>query len=224
MKVVDIAENGQEALEKVREHRPDVVLMDVRMPVMDGVDATRLIHEEFPEIKILILTTFNDDEYVTYSMRNGAIGYLLKNRPPDELIDSIRALGKGILQIDPAVSTTAVPGRQGLGGSTPRGSTARLRTLTAREREVLRLLVDANRIRQIARKLAIAEQTVRNHIGNIYSKLDIHNRMEIVRYIGQIRAFLERQAVARRTPYRRRSTKTPSRSTDGSWALSPSLR
>jgi DNA-binding NarL/FixJ family response regulator len=191
MKVVDIAANGQEALEKVRELEPDVVLMDVRMPVMDGVDATRRIHEEFPHIRILILTTFDDDEYVTYSLRNGAIGYLLKNRPPDELIDSIRALGKGILQIDPAVSSTLFQVSKE-SDADAQGIEARLGTLTGREREVLRLLVDANRIRQISQKLAIAEQTVRNHIGNIYSKLDIHNRMEIVRFINQIRAFLER--------------------------------
>ena len=102
--VVGIAANGKEAIALTREVKPDVILMDVRMPEMDGVVATRLIHEKYPEIKILILTTFDDDEYVTYSLRNGAIGYLLKNRPAEELMDSLRALAKGIYQIDPAVS------------------------------------------------------------------------------------------------------------------------
>ena len=85
--VTGIAENGKLALAAVRDTRPDIILMDVRMPEMDGVEATRLIHERYPEIKILILTTFSDDEYVTHSLQNGAIGYLLKNRPAEELID-----------------------------------------------------------------------------------------------------------------------------------------
>ena len=93
--VLDIAANGLEALSKIREAVPDIVLMDVRMPVMDGVEATREIGSRYPDVKILILTTFDDDEYVRRSMQHGAVGYLLKNRPPDELIASIRASMSG---------------------------------------------------------------------------------------------------------------------------------
>ena len=103
-KVIGIAGSGKQAVSMAAELRPDVVLMDVRMPEMDGVAATRIIHDKYPDIKILILTTFDDDEYVEFSLQNGAIGYLLKNRPAEELIDSIKALAKGIIQIDPAVS------------------------------------------------------------------------------------------------------------------------
>jgi DNA-binding NarL/FixJ family response regulator len=188
--IVGIAGSGKEACAMVREHPPDIVLMDVRMPEMDGVEATRLIHERHPEVKILILTTFEDDEYVTYSMQNGAVGYLLKNRRPEELIDSIRMLHRGIVQIDSAVSGRLL--------SSPREDHAsaeefisNLRTLTVREREILRGLVNAKRIVQIADGLQIAEQTVRNHVSNIYTKLHIHNRVEIVQYIGQIRYFLD---------------------------------
>lgn len=189
--VVDIASNGKIAVAKVRDHRPDVVLMDVRMPEMDGVEATKIIHERYPQVKILILTTFDDDEYVKQSMQHGAIGYILKNRPPAELIDSIRALRDGILQIDPAVSAKLfqVSYRSDAYTSEIMGL---LQTLTFREKDVLRLLVQAERISRIAELLDIAEQTVRNHINNIYSKLDIHTRIEIVRYINQIRVFLER--------------------------------
>ena len=190
--VVAIAENGRQALEKVHKHRPDIVLLDVRMPVMDGVEATRVIHQKYPDTKILILTTFDDDEYVQYSIQNGAIGYLLKNRPPGELIDSIRALSTGIFQIDPAVSGKLFHAVEGADMDSEEFM-ANLRTLTLREREVLKLLVDAKRISQIAADLDIAEQTVRNHISNIYFKLDIHNRIEIVKYINQIRFFLERE-------------------------------
>ena len=188
--VVGIAANGKEAVSMARELKPEVIIMDVRMPEMDGVVATRLIHEKYPEIKILILTTFDDDEYVTYSLRNGAIGYLLKNRPAEELVESLRALVKGIYQIDPAVSAKIFSSEsaQKIGSE---DFNRRLHTLTVRERDVLSLLAKAKRIVNIAAELNIAEQTVRNHIGNIYSKLDIHDRLEIVNYISHIKYYLE---------------------------------
>ena len=188
-KVVGIAGSGKQAVSMAAELRPDVVLMDVRMPEMDGVAATRIIHDKYPDIKILILTTFDDDEYVEFSLQNGAIGYLLKNRPAEELIDSIKALAKGIIQIDPAVS------RKILHAERNRDSedfNQRLSWLTKREREILSLLVQAKRIVSIADDLSIAEQTVRNHISNIYFKLNIHDRMEIINYVNQIKYFLDK--------------------------------
>lgn len=187
--VVGIANNGQIALSMVKKLQPDVILMDVRMPVMDGVVATRLIHEQYSEIKILILTTFDDDEYVKESLHNGAIGYLLKNRPAEELIASIKALAKGIIQIDPAVSTKILDAVHSNHNSSD-DFNKRLLGLTEREREILDLLVQAKRIITIAGELHIAEQTVRNHISNIYFKLNIHDRLEIINYINQIKYFL----------------------------------
>lgn len=186
--VIGIADNGRDALTGIAAHVPDIVLMDVRMPVMDGVEATKKIHAKYPQTKILILTTFDDDEYVRFSMENGAVGYLLKNRPPEELIDSIRALDRGILQIDPAVSGKLFHTK----GSDPGAEefSKKLSTLTLRECEVLQHLVDAKKIVSIAADLEIAEQTVRNHISNIYFKLGIHDKLEIIRYIQQIRRFL----------------------------------
>ena len=192
--IVGIASNGEEALTKSRELKPDVILMDVRMPVVDGVEATRRIIEKYPDIKILILTTFDDDEYVRYTMEHGAVGYLLKNKPPEELIDSLRALNSGILQIDPAVSGKLFQQRQKKAEFDE--IVQHLRTLTQREREVIRLLVEAKTVVQISKELEIAEQTVRNHVSNIYFKLGIHNKIEIIRYINQIRYFLEHEEEA----------------------------
>lgn len=192
LQVIGIAQNGSDAVAMAEEMSPDIVLMDVRMPEMDGVEATRRIHERHPEIKVLILTTFSDDEYVKHSLQYGAIGYLLKNRPAEELIASIRALAKGIMQIDPAVSATALHTQESEKSDNAQFS-ARLALLSVREREVLRLMVEAKRIAAIANELGIADQTVRNHISNIYYKLDIHDRLEIVNYISPIREFLRNE-------------------------------
>jgi DNA-binding NarL/FixJ family response regulator len=189
IQIVGLAFDGQEAVRCVGEKRPDIVLMDVRMPVMDGVEAARLIGRQYPDVKVLMLTTFADDEYVKASLRHGAVGYLLKNRPPIELINSIRAVSGGILQIDPAVSQSLILGKQ---MDTPDEQiAANLRTLTHREREVISLMVQALDNRQIATTLNVAEQTVRNYISTIYDKLGVTNRMDVLRMMDQIVEFLD---------------------------------
>jgi len=189
IQIVGLAFDGQEAVRAVEEMRPDIVLMDVRMPVMDGVEAARLIGRQRPEVKVLMLTTFPDDEYVKASLRHGAVGYLLKNRPPAELINSIRAVNGGILQIDPAVSQSLILGKK---TDTPDEQiVANLRTLTHREREVISLMVQALDNRQIAATLNVAEQTVRNYISTIYDKLGVTHRMDVLRMMDQIVEFLD---------------------------------
>jgi len=187
--VVGISFDGREAVRQVGELRPNIVLLDVRMPVMDGVEAARLICRDHPEVKVLMLTTFADDEYVKASLRHGAVGYLLKNRPPVELINSIRAVMGGIMQIDPAVSRSLLYGNQ---SETPDEQIlANLKTLTHREREVLTLMVQALDNRQIAKTLAVAEQTVRNYISTIYDKLGVTHRMAVLRMVDEIVHFLD---------------------------------
>ena len=137
-----------------------------------------------------MLTTFDDDEYVKYSLGYGAIGYLLKNRPPAELIASIRAVKSGILQIDPGVSKALIHDVHHREFDDDE-FLHRLASLTKRERQVLELLVDAYDNRQIAAEIGVAEQTVRNYISAIYSKLGIENRIEIMRHMDKVHFFLE---------------------------------
>ena len=193
IEVIGIVADGQEAVEAVDADPPDIVLMDVRMPKMDGVEATRRIREAHRDVKVLMLTTFDDDEYVHDSMRNGAIGYLLKNRPPMELIVAIRAVQRGIVQIDPAISAALFAE----GSTTERPDDnleMKLQTFTRREIDVLRLLVQALGNKQIANQLFVAEQTVRNHVSVIYAKLNLENRMQILQHADDIKAYLRRHA------------------------------
>jgi DNA-binding NarL/FixJ family response regulator len=189
IEVTGIAKNGAEAIEAVAKNPPDLVLMDVRMPVMDGVEATKRIHARFPGVLIVMLTTFDDDEYVKLSLAYGAIGYLLKNRPPAELIASIRAVRNGVLQIDPAVSKAIIKVAREKELDDDEFLTS-LNTLTSREREVLKLLTQANDNKSICAQMNIAEQTVRNYISAIYSKLGIVNRIEIMKYTEKIKFYL----------------------------------
>lgn len=190
IQVVGIARDGNEAVELTRRLSPDIVLMDVRMPGMDGVDATKKIHEAQPDVHILVLTTFDDDEYVKHSLAYGAIGYLLKNRPPAELIDSIHAVQNGILQIDPGVAKTLIHHVREPSVNDD-DILKSLTSLTHRDRDVLELLIQAYDNRQIAETMSIAEQTVRNYISGIYSKPGIVNRIEIMRYTERIKFYLE---------------------------------
>ena len=181
IKVSGIAENGIKALELAREVRPEIILMDIRMPELDGVEATKLILKEFPEIKILMLTTFDDDKYVETALKNGSVGYLLKNRPPHELIHSIYALRDGTIQLDPNIAKKLFTSRFSLSSKRKSNDViAEIKNLTKRERDVLNLLVLAMDNRQIAGELHVSEATVRNYISTIYGKLGTSNRLKII--------------------------------------------
>jgi len=190
--VVGTADNGVKAIELVDEVLPDIVLMDVRMPEMDGVEATRILHSRHPEIAILMLTTFPDDEYVHAALGQGAIGYLLKNRPLAELIISIRGVRRGILQIDPEVAA-AVFRRPDEAWQSQDEIEELVQTLTHREKEVLYLMLQAHDTKQIASSMDVAVQTVRNYVSSIYSKLHVSNRMELVRMMKRLRFYLDRE-------------------------------
>ena len=172
LEVVGEAGNGQEAVQLALKLQPDVVLMDVRMPVMDGVAATRLLQEQAPDIKILILTTFDDDEYITKAMAYGAKGYLLKDTPSEELATAIRSIHKGYIQIGPGLFDKLM-----VGNSHP-SPPPELAELTPREREVLSLIAQGCNNREIAQSLFISERTVKNHVNSILHRLNLRDRTQ----------------------------------------------
>lgn len=178
LEVVGEAENGEKAVAQVKALHPDVVLMDVRMPVMDGVAATRLIHQQFDTTKVLVLTTFDDDEYVSQAMRLGARGYLLKDTCSDDLAAAIRAVHSGYTQLGPGLIEKAIAPLPPTNTSQLTPLPLELAGLTAREREVLSLIVAGFSNREIAESLYISERTVKNHITHILSQLKVRDRTQ----------------------------------------------
>jgi DNA-binding NarL/FixJ family response regulator len=178
-KVCGLAENGREAVEAVDELQPDLVLMDVRMPVMDGVAATRILKAKYPTLKILMLTTFEDDEYVREALRYGVIGYLLKSIPTSELLASMRAAISGTLQLDTRVLNALVGRSDEGGGGKP--VPPWFDALTRKERQVLGLVVNGAHNDEIAEQVCMAPQTVRNYISRIYDKMGTSDRLAAIR-------------------------------------------
>jgi DNA-binding NarL/FixJ family response regulator len=178
LQIVGEAENGQMALQQVEGLHPDLVLMDIRMPVMDGVAATAAIARQFPQTKVLILTTFDDQDYVTAALKNGAIGYLLKDTPSEDLAEAIRAAHKGYTQISPGILPKLLS--QVVSPSSPPSPSlpVGLAALTPREREVLKLVAQGASNREIAQALYISEGTVKNHVTNILNRLDLRDRTQ----------------------------------------------
>lgn len=186
LKVIGEAENGEMAIKLVSELHPDVVLMDMRMPIMDGVAATKQITTRFTKTKILVLTTFDDDEYVKAALKNGAIGYLLKDTPSEELAIAIRAINKGYSQLSPGIVTKL------LNQFSPTPSIPEnLSELTPREKEVLRLIATGANNREIAQKLYISEGTVKNHVTNILNRLNLRDRTQAAIFANTFLAYLE---------------------------------
>lgn len=191
IEVVGIAGDGEKAVALVEQTDPDVVLMDVRMPRLDGVQAARIIHERFPRTRVMMLTTFDDDEYVREAMRYGAIGYLLKDTPLEKLIVSIRAIKEGVVLISPAVALKLVGETNAPAGkdSSARGAESAapwVRNLSRREKEIIRLVAQGRDNVEIARELFIAEQTVKNHISEIYSKIGEHDRAKVTIMVNNL--------------------------------------
>jgi DNA-binding NarL/FixJ family response regulator len=176
--VVGTAGDGRAALELVEQLQPDVVLMDVRMPTMDGVAATEELRGRFPSCRVLMLTTFDDEEYVVRALRAGASGYLLKDVPAADLAQAIRLAHAGVDQHDPAVVSRLV-GAIDRSASTPAAPAG---ALTARELDVLRLIARGATNREIAGRLYVSEGTVKNHVSSILSRLGLRDRTQAALY------------------------------------------
>jgi len=178
--IVGEAANGEEALRMAAATRPDVVLMDLRMPVMDGVLATRRLRDLFQNIRVIVLTTFDDDETVFDGLRAGAVGYLLKDVSSEKLYEAIRAAARGEYFMQPSITAKVISEFTRMARS-PRVQPVELASeLSSRELEVLRQVATGASNKEIADLLVIAEGTVKNHLTSILAKLDARDRMQAV--------------------------------------------
>ena len=177
VQVVGQAVDGLDAIKKVASLKPDVILMDLKMPNLDGIEATRRVLAEHPQIKILILTTFETDSYVLQALRAGASGYVLKDAQIDSVVSSILAVISGERVMASAVANRVIDMLSG--NSTPKEF---YDGLTAREVEIMKLIAMGQANKQIARRLDISDKTVRNHVSNMYEKLHIYDRSQVVLY------------------------------------------
>jgi DNA-binding NarL/FixJ family response regulator len=189
MTVIGTAVSGKEALAITEREHPDIILMDVLMPEMGGIEAVGVIKNKYPEIKIIMLSTYDEDEYVRAAIMAGASGYLLKAISPTELITVIRALKNNVIQISPEIARKMV--QQKYSGSELKSggnglpdmaeSLPWLKTLTNREREIFTYITTGYENEEIAEKLNLVLQTVKNQVSTIYSKLGVKNRFEIIK-------------------------------------------
>jgi DNA-binding NarL/FixJ family response regulator len=184
LEVVGEAANGLAGVELAQALQPDLVIMDVEMPVMNGVEAVRLIREQVMDVKVIMLTVSEADEHVFDAIRNGAHGYLLKNLRPDQLFDMIHAVLRNETPISPAVAGKLISDLQQQGGrraTVPKGGPGP--PITPRELEILRLVAGGLSNKEIGKRLSITEGTVKNHIHNALEKLHMENRIQAAAYI-----------------------------------------
>jgi DNA-binding NarL/FixJ family response regulator len=167
--LVGTAADGEQAIESVQREHPHVVLMDLSMPNVDGVEATRRIVAGYPEVRVIVLTSFGDDRHISDALDAGAVGYMLKHAGPDELLDAIRAAAAGDSPLDPKAARVLLASRR-LGPAA--------RQLSPREEEVLRLVASGLANKQIARKLTISERTVKAHLTNVFAQLGVSDRTQ----------------------------------------------
>lgn len=187
MTVAGVAGDGAEGVEVVRREQPDVVLMDIRMPQMDGVEATRRIKAEFPQIHVIILTTYSDDEFIFEALKAGAVGYMVKDLPASELVQAIRTVQQGGALIPPAIAARLVAEytRLAAAGAAAAASPAaeprpRVADLTPRETEILKLVAGGLSNKEIAEQLFLTEGTVKNYVSSVFSKLHARDRAQAV--------------------------------------------
>lgn len=177
IEIVLQAKNGQEAVDYLKDHECDIVLMDIKMPVLNGVDATKIIHQEYPNVKILILTTFNDYEYIFQGLKNGANGYLLKDTDGKELIADIKKVYNNESIIGSQISDSLVAGLQN------NSQQDMIASLTPRELEIARAIADGKSNKEISTILFLSEGTVKNYVTNIFEKLQLSNRTEVALFM-----------------------------------------
>lgn len=177
IEIVFQAKNGQEVIDYLKNDNCDIVLMDIKMPVLNGVETTKIVHQIHPEVKILILTTFNDYEYIFQALKNGANGYLLKDTDGKELISDIKKVYRNEAIIGSQISDSLVAGLQ---NKTQQDMIA---NLTTRELQIARAIADGKSNKEISTILFLSEGTVKNYITNIFEKLQLSNRTEVALFM-----------------------------------------
>jgi len=180
IEAVGEATNGRQALEMIRKLRPEVILMDMVMPLMDGLEATRRIHKKFPETKVIVLTQYEERDYVFPVIEAGASGFVSKAAASSELISAIRSVYRGDSFLSPSIARLLVEDYQQMARA-GKGKDI-CEQLTGREREILKLLAEGHSTNEIARILIISPKTVERHKTNLMAKLDIHNRLDLFKY------------------------------------------
>ncbi len=183
LEVVATAENGEKALSLTDAKQPDVILLDIRMPGMNGVDCVKAIKRDYPRIKVLMLTTFNDEEYILEALANGANGYVLKDIEMDRLTEAIRDAFAGKMIIPPGVAEKLAGALTRM--KIPDAAVDKLSDFTSRELEIARMMVQGFTNRQISSALYISEGTIRNYISTIYDKIGIHDRTQAVLFFKE---------------------------------------
>jgi Response regulator receiver domain./Bacterial regulatory proteins, luxR family. len=181
IKVTDVVANGLEVIQSIRKNRPDVILMDIRMPKLDGVQCTRIIKENYPDIKIIILTTFDDDEYVYNALKYGASGYILKGVSIDELVKAIHTVYSGMAMINPDIATKVVKlfSQMAKGYNPIEVGKKEVETLTKTEWKIIEQVAYGLSNKEIAETLNLSEGTVRNYLSTILSKLKLRDRTQL---------------------------------------------
>ncbi|HNZ83515.1 MAG TPA: response regulator transcription factor [Sedimentibacter sp.] len=180
IEIVGTANNGNKAYDLCRVRKPDVVLMDIQMPEVNGVGATAMIKKEFPHIKIIVLTTFNDDEYIYDALKNGASGYLLKDTSPMEILKAVRTVYKGGALIQSEVAVKVIDRFSQLAkDNADKHTDPKVQLLTDREIEICRLIAEGKNNQEISEKLFLSQGTVKNHITRVLLKLDLRDRTQL---------------------------------------------
>lgn len=190
IQVVATAENGEEACRLVKIHDPDLVLMDIRMPVMNGIEAVKKLRVDSPHTKVLVLTTFDEDEYIIEALASGAVGFLLKDIPTEKLLQAIREAARGEIMLPSAIAvklaarlSAPVPGRSP--APRPRNRASELK-FTNREMSIIALMVEGRNNREIAQLLFMSEGTVKNYISTIYDKIGTNDRTLAVIWLKEM--------------------------------------
>ena len=180
IEIAGIANNGKKTYDLCRLRHPDVVLMDIQMPEVNGVEATAMIKKDFPQIKIIVLTTFNDDEYIYDALKNGASGYLLKDTSPTEILRAVRTVYNGGALIQSEVAVKVIDQFSRLANETAdKHIDPRAKLLTDRETEICRLIAEGKNNQEIGEELLLSTGTVKNHISRVLIKLDLRDRTQL---------------------------------------------